>query len=260
MMIKTRIRCGYIIFAALLAALAGYQSYTAYKVLSLNKTLAQTGFHGAFTCLDLLRLDAQVEENVKKWSAQEDESSSAGLKESNDDFAASLNQLKSEAVLGKTQQETERLVQFWNQFTSDLESQKQALPGDQSIGIPAELEEDLQRVETQIQTVYQTSLDAISSQVEASNKATQNAARNSWLVAVGALVLGVLLSFWHYRSITLPLSQLDEGTQAIAGGKLFIKMDTSRRDEFSRIAKNINDLTQRLRKLDPSAKSPDKTD
>lgn len=259
MMIKAGIRWGYIIFAALLAALAGYQSLVAYRVLSFNKAVSQIGFSSAITCLTLLRIEAQVEENMQKWLAQGDENSSVKLKESNEDFATSLNQLKSEAILGKPQQEADRLMQFWNQFTSDLESLRQPSPANQNTETASKLNEGLRQVETQIQTVYQTSLESISDQIEAFNGDAQSAARNSWLVAAAALALGVILSFWHYRAVALPLTQLDEGTRAIAEGKFYIRMDTSRRDEISRIAKNINELTQRLQEWDKSSKSPDQT-
>jgi len=257
MMIKARIRWSYIIFAALLAALAGYQSLVAYKVLSFNKAVSQISFSNAITCLALLRIEAQVEQDMQKWLAQGDENSSVKLKESNEDFAISLNQLRSEAAFGKSRQEADRLVQFWNQFTSDLESLRQPSPANQNAQTAAKLNEGLRQVETQIQTVYQTSLESISDQIEAFNGEAQNAARNSWLVAVVALALGVILSFWHYRAVAVPLTQLDEGTRAIAEGKLYVRMDTSRRDEISRIAKNINELTQRLQEWEKSSKSPD---
>jgi HAMP domain-containing protein len=260
MLIKTKIRWIYVIFTALLATLAGYQSLVAYSVLSSNRALSQTGFRGAFTALDLLRLKAQIEENTRRWLAQRDENSLAKLKEASEDFAESLNRLKAETSVGKSQQETERLAQFWQQFTSDLESQKLASLGTGSTEASSELDGDLKRLETQMQTVYQIILDSMSSQIEASNKATQDAARNSWLLAAGALLLGVLLLLWHYRSISVPLAQLDEGTQAIAEGKLFVRLDTSRSDEFSRIAKNINDLTRHLQQPAPSSKLPDKAD
>jgi len=185
-----------------------------------------------------------------------DETSLARLKETGEDFAEGLNRLKEETSAGKSGQETERLAQFWQQFTSDLESQKLLSPGNKNEEALSTLDEDLRRLEAQIQTVYQIALESISNQIEASNIATLNAARNSWLLAGGALFLGVLMLAWHYRSISAPLAQLYEGTQAIAEGKLFVSLDTSRSDEFSRIAKNINDLTRHLQKPDPSPKPP----
>jgi methyl-accepting chemotaxis protein len=258
MLVKTGIRWIYVIFAALLAVLAGQQSYVAYKVLSLNEELSHTGFRSAFICLDLLRLQAQAQENTRRWLSLRDEASSAKLKETSEDFAESLDRLRAEIGLGKSRQETERLAQFWQQFMSDLGNQKLASPGAGITVARSDLEEDLKRLEAQIQTVYQNVLDSISTQIDASNKATQDAARDSWLLAAASLLLGALLLIWHHRSVSAPLAQLDEGTQAIAEGKLFVRLDTSRSDEFSRIAKNINNLTRKLQEPDPAPKSSGK--
>jgi len=257
MLLKTKIRWIYVIFAGLLAMLAGYQSCVSHRFLSLNRALSQTHFRSAFICLDLLRIQARLEEGTKGWLDQGDASSSSKLKQSSEDFEASLSRLKSHANLGNPLQETDRLVQFWNQFTSDLETVKRVPPDDTNSEITSKLDVDLQGVETQIQTVYLASLESISHQIEASNEAIGNAARNSWLMAATTLFLGLLLSFWHYRSFSVPLTNLDEGTQAIAEGKLFVRLDTSRRDEFSRIAKNINALAQQMQKSDPSGKQPE---
>jgi len=67
MLVKTEIKWISVIFAALLAALAGYQSFVAHRILSLNQALSQKGFRSAFTCLDLLRLQSQAEENSRRW-------------------------------------------------------------------------------------------------------------------------------------------------------------------------------------------------
>jgi methyl-accepting chemotaxis protein len=259
MSIKTQIKWYCILFIALVLALAGYQSIAAYKVLSLNKAFSQADFLSASDCLELLRIQAQVKENVRRWQTQGDESASTKLKESTEEFAADLNRLRSEAVLGKPREETNRLEQFWGQFNSDLATAKPAPAGGESSDIASAIDEDLSRLENQVQTVYQASLESLASRVETSNRSSQALARNSWLLAAGAVLIGLLSSFWHYRSISTPLTQLEEGTQSIAQGKFFVRLDTSRQDEFSRIAKNINDLTQSLRESSITPKPPERT-
>ena len=66
----------------------------------------------------------------------------------------------------------------------------------------------------------------------------------------GALAISILVSFLIYRSISNPLANLTEGTRAIAEGKFYYRLDTSRNDEFSQLARDFNTMTRRLNDLD----------
>ena len=59
---------------------------------------------------------------------------------------------------------------------------------------------------------------------------------------------------WFLSSSTVPfrnpLANLTEGTRAIAEGKFYYRLDTSRNDEFSQLARDFNTMTRRLNELD----------
>jgi signal transduction histidine kinase len=86
--------------------------------------------------------------------------------------------------------------------------------------------------------------------VENSRKTGDTAALVLWCVTFAVLAISILVSSLIYRSISKPLSNLTEGTRAIAEGKFFYRLDASRKDEFSQLARDFNTMTQKLKELD----------
>jgi signal transduction histidine kinase len=71
-----------------------------------------------------------------------------------------------------------------------------------------------------------------------------------WFATFFALAISVLVSLLIVRSISKPLAHLTEGTRAIADGKFFYRLDTTRNDEFAQLAHDFNKMTLRLNELD----------
>jgi len=86
--------------------------------------------------------------------------------------------------------------------------------------------------------------------VENSRKTAETAVLVLWCTTLVVLAISILVSFLIFRSISKPLAHLTEGTRAIAEGKFFYRLDTSRNDEFSQLAKDFNRMTLRLNELD----------
>ena len=99
-------------------------------------------------------------------------------------------------------------------------------------------------------SVYQISLQSMVVEVEKSKATSETAALILWCAVFAALAISILVSFLIYRSISHPLANLTEGTRAIAEGKFYYRLDTSRNDEFSQLAKDFNTMTRRLNELD----------
>jgi signal transduction histidine kinase len=71
-----------------------------------------------------------------------------------------------------------------------------------------------------------------------------------WCATLFVFAVSVLVSLLIVRSISKPLAHLTEGTRAIADGKFFYRLDTTRNDEFSQLARDFNKMTLRLNELD----------
>ncbi len=253
MKITSRIVTGYGILFGLLAGLVGFEMFTIHRMQSVNRSVAGVNFRSAVLCLRLMRDGDLVEEYARKAVALADTGYIAQLRGYREDFEGTLRDVVNSAGSPEERTEANRLTQFWHSFSSDLESR---LAAEEKVNIfPQELAEDVERLNAQIQTVYQANLNAIRKSVEDSSKVGEMARLISWCAAAIALVVSALVSFLIYRSISIPLANLTEGTQAIAQGKFFYRLDSSRRDEFAQLARDFNTMTHRLNELDELKKA-----
>src|SRR5205814_10183710 len=72
----------------------------------------------------------------------------------------------------------------------------------------------------------------------------------SWGAAIGALILGLLLSAQIIRSIVGPLGRLTEGTREVSAGRFAYRLDATGGDELAQVARDFNSMTERLDELD----------
>ena len=112
------------------------------------------------------------------------------------------------------------------------------------------LQDNLEQLRIQINSVYQASLKSMSAKVGKSRQDGETAVLVLWISTFSAFAISVLISLIVVRSISKPLASLTEGTRAIADGKFSYRLDTSRNDEFSQVARDFNKMTSRLNELD----------
>ncbi|HSW38355.1 MAG TPA: HAMP domain-containing protein [Acidobacteriota bacterium] len=249
MNIITRISAGYILLIAIMLGLVIFQIVTINRMQSINRALSTISFQNTLTCLQAFRVLDQVEEYARKSFALADPNYRNLLKESQGDFESALVALRENAVAEEEQAELERLSDYWYSFTANLlRSRQEMLP--KETALPAILQEDLERLDIQTRTVYQAMLRQMSSKVETSRNTGETAAMMFWFSAFAFLSISILVSFLILRSVSKPLAHLMEGTRAIAEGKFFYRLDTSRNDEFSQLAKDFNAMTRRLDEMD----------
>ncbi len=249
MKITTRIILGYGLFIAILLGLAGYQVLAIRRMQSIHEMLQESSFENAQTSLQAWRSLDLIEEYTRKSFASGDPDYLNQLKEFQRDFEERLIQLRDSTASESEHAEIIRLGRFWNSLAINLR-QLQKNPPTAGAAMPQNLQDELDRLRTQTHSVYQSTLRAMSAAVEKSRKTSDAAA---WIMGCSvfvALTISILVSFLIYRSISNPLKHLTEGTRAIAEGKFFYRLDTSRNDEFSQLAKDFNTMTQRLNELD----------
>jgi signal transduction histidine kinase len=249
MKITSRIFLGYALFIAILVGLVVYQVITINRMQSINRALSDINFQHALACLQALRDRDLVEEYAWKSFALADPDYLNQLQEFQKSFEASLTEIRKYSKSDAELSEINRLSQMWDAFRVDLEFwQKDLLQSGTTL--PQILQDHLEQLRIQISSIYQSSMNSMSFKVENSRKTGETAEIVLWCVAFAAIAVSVLVSFLIYRSISKPLAHLTEGTRAIADGKFFYRLDASRRDEFSQLARDFNTMTQRLNELD----------
>jgi signal transduction histidine kinase len=250
MKITTRIIAGYGLLIALLIGLVIYQILTIKGMQSISRALSGISFQNANACLEALRDGDLVEEYTRKSIATlADPDYLKKLQESQNAYESRLREIKSYAKSDEEIAEVKRLSQLWDAYMTE-QGQLLQNPSSSESALPESLQNNLDQLRAQTLSVYQLALRSMSSIVEKSRKAGETAAVVLYCATLIALAISILVSFLIYRSISKPLAHLTEGTRAIAEGKFFYRLDTSRNDEFSQLARDFNTMTLRLNELD----------
>jgi signal transduction histidine kinase len=254
MKITTRIISGFGLLIAVLAGIVIYQVITVRHMRDISRTLSKINFQNAKICLDAMSELELVDVGTRKvFATHGDPQYLEKLKEYREDFQKSLSDLKVHVNTGEEQDQAKRLMQQWDAYNAEVGLLQQ--PWQQAgTALPAGFERDLEHLKAQTTSVYQAILRSMSSKFENSEKTAETAVMVLWIVTLAAFVISILVSLLIVRSISKPLAHLTEGTRAIADGKFFYRLDTSRHDEFSQLARDFNKMTSRLNELDEMKK------
>jgi signal transduction histidine kinase len=249
MKITTRIISGYGLLLAVLAGLVIYQIITVNKMHAISHAISEINLGNAHTCVTARGHLQSVEEFTWKSFGSTDPRYAKQLQEYQEDFRKSLLELESHAAPGADKAEIARLSKQWDTYLKDLDL-LQKNPTQKSTALPLNIQEDLENLKSQIESVRQAILQSAASKVEASGKTGETAKLVLWCTTVVAFAISLLVSLLIVRSISKPLANLTEGTRAIADGKFFYRLDTTRKDEFAQLARDFNKMTLRLNELD----------
>ena len=246
MKITTRIISGYGLFIAVLAGLVIYQALTIYKMREISDSLSGANFQSAHASLRAWEVLRLVEDRTEKAFRLADPDYLQQVHDYEKEFEASLRELQRQD--GSVRDEVKQLSQLWSAYISDLR-QLEPLP-QKGRALPPNLEEDLNNLDAQIDSLYQEVLSSMESIAEKARKTSDTAVMVLWVATLAALAISILVSLLIVRSISKPLAHLTEGTRAIADGKFFYRLDTTRNDEFAQLARDFNKMTSRLNELD----------
>jgi signal transduction histidine kinase len=249
MKITTRIVSGYGLLIVVLAGLVIYQISTVNIMRLISKRIQNINFQIAFDSLQMLKDRELVEEYTRKTLLAPEPGNANQLESFMEQFESDLMQIKAITNSGQELNEINRLEQVWKSFTVDLTLAQHRVHQNGAL-LPQSLQDDLDQMQTRIQAVYDSIMRSMSSQLEKSQKTCQTAEVVLISSASVALLISCLIIALIFRSISKPLTHLTEGTRAIAEGKFFYRLDTSRNDEFAQLAKDFNTMTRRLSELD----------
>jgi signal transduction histidine kinase len=250
MKITTRIVTGYGLFIAILAGLVMYQVITINRMRLINKTLKEINFQNAKSSVTALENLKDVVDFTKKFCFIDPDTYRKQLADYENAYEINLAELQKNAVSGEEQDSVKRLTKSWASFIASFKNLDSMPKGPDREAAAANLLDELQRLEIQTQAVHESTLRVMSEKVYKSEATGETAALVLYSVTVFALVVSLLVSFLIFRSISKPLASLTDGTRAIAEGKFFYRLDTTRNDEFSQLAKDFNTMTFRLNELD----------
>ena len=248
MRVAAKIVYGFAFLIALTIAGLVYQVLLIHRMQSVSNELSGIHFRAALASLNLIRGLDQIEGDLNREFVSGDPTHLAQLKEAQSGFTSNLQDIKALGLSEQERLEIDRLERFWSDFSEAFTDTKPERP------LPPALQEHLDRLRAQTQSVHLATRQAIQERVERSKQTGERAEWISWTAAAVALVLSGLVALLIGQSILDPLKHLTAGTRAIAEGKSFYRLDTSRNDEFAQLARDFNSLTLRLTELDQMKK------
>ncbi len=245
MRVAYRVASGYWVLILLIVILLGVEVLAFRRLQAVNLRNSGDNLQIALIAVDLVRDGDAVEEAARRSVTLADQASKDDLKESQQRFEDALHEIRGFQGSEREQSEAERLERFWRDYLESLA--KMPPPKTGAEGLPADVSEALSRVRTQSVTVYQALLQDIRSSASESRKYSERTEFIIWWTGCAALILGIVVALLIIRSVAGPLRSLAEGTRAIAEGKSFYRLDTSRRDELSQIARDFNTIVESRR-------------
>ena len=249
MKVANRVAAGYVALILLPAVLLTIQVIALRRLEALNRSNSGENARIALAAVGLIRDRDQIEEQARRYFGMGDPTAKDELKETMASFESSLRLIQEHQGSARERSEASRLTQFWNEFNG-LVSKTPPPPRTPSKGsppdLPGDLSEQLDRLRAQSLTVFDVGIQEMRRQAaEAGTSGTRAELISGW-VGSAAIVVATLLAVLIVRSISIPLRDLSEGTRGITEGKDFYRLDTSRKDELGQIAKDFNNLAERL--------------
>lgn len=247
MKVARRVSLGYGVLLALSGILILVQVTVFRNLQEVNRKNSGENLLMALTVVDLLRDSDALKEISARYFVKGDTGSWDEMKEGIQRFEDALRQIRDFKGSVRESEEVARLQQFWQDFKSALTGDPAAQNPAASGTIPDSVRERLDTLRAQLMTVYQAVLQDIRTQAEDSRKSGERTEMIALWIGGATLLAGLLLAYLTVRSVSIPLRLLCEGTRGIAEGKSFYRLDTSRNDELSQIAKDFNTLAEKLR-------------
>ena len=242
MRVAKRVALGHWMLVLLIVFILAVEVFAFRRLQEVNLRNSGENLQVALIAVDLVRDGDVVEEAARRSVALADQASKDDLKESQQRFEDALREIRAFRSSEREQSEAERLERFWREYLEGSAKMPAVKAG--AAGLPEDVSDALSRVRTQSVTVYQALLQEIRNSALESRKYSERTELIVWWTGCAGLTLGIVIALLIIRSIAGPLRSLAEGTRAIAEGKSYYRLDTSRSDELSQIARDFNAIVE----------------
>jgi signal transduction histidine kinase len=250
--VGTRLRVAFAIYIALLALLALYHVRTIQRAVASGHALSELSSRLRVASTTQVARIAQMNADAEKFIVTRDRGYLRKVLDSTHVFGADLAQLDSLALTPAERAALTPLAADWKTTAASvqrLSAVTNAPPAEAEAAL-ARLQDDLARIRGETEHLAEASQDAMTRELEDSEASARAAERVSWIAAVGALVLSILLSALVARSIVNPLQRLAEGTREVSAGRFGHRLDVTGDGEIAQLSRGFNSMVARLDELD----------
>lgn len=248
---STRLSLGFAAVLALLLPVVGYLGLVVHGAVESSRALATSGTRTLSITLEQLEALTRYRENTQKWWITEDPRYAALADSAWRSFGRGMEELRALSRVGGEGAEIQELVARWAAAADRAGEGGSAVPwrvdpGDALLVLDARVGP----LREQTLRVHQAGRAGMEAEVIRAEEVGERAERLAVGLGVAASLLGFLVAVLVIRSLSRAVSVLQDGTHAVARGDFEHRLDESRRDEFGRVARDFNRMTERLGELD----------
>jgi signal transduction histidine kinase len=251
MTVANRLRGAFGLYIALLAVLLVYQVRTIQHVVGSGRELNTISSRVVTSTVQLARI-GQMGNDAEKYLVTRDAGYLDKFLETAHAFGLELERLHTLPLSAAERTWLAPLDSNWHDVATEAQqlADHRDAPADVASASVVRLKESLEHVQVETQQLAVAAQDAMSRELTESESSAHRAEQWSWIAAVGALLLSILLSALLARSIVLPLAKLTEGTREVSAGRFDYRLETWGTDEFAQVSNDFNSMTERLDELD----------
>jgi len=247
MKLASKIGLGYALVILAMSGILLYQASVIYQMQAGNRRLSEVSFEVASLATSLRQALDPVEEFSRKFSVTQDPGYLDQIEGWHETFQRDLEQLSELDLSSEVRERVASVEQGWNgyweaagrlrELSRDPSWMRSQISGLEDLGFQAE----------ELISLIQ---ENIRFQVREAARVGERAEKIALGVAVATLCVSLLLSFLIVRSVSTRLKGVVRGTRAVARGDFAFRLPDRSGDEFSGLAEDFNNMTQRLSELE----------
>lgn len=253
MKVSTRIVYGFGILMLLTLGALAVELSAIHQMQAINAELAEVNFHSASDALQMIQFANIIEEFSKKYFVPRGdpfyEREVEDERKTFLDHLASLQKtvrsVKEKAAIARLSDASAKYWQLWDKYRKQP-IETEYLPADLSIAVS--------HLQSETDRTYDAIQFSIREEAARAAEAGRQAERFAWIAGGLAAVLSIVVVFVLVRAISKPLHRLTQGTHKIAKGQFWHRIPAHGRDEFADLARDFNDMSEKLGELDQMKK------
>jgi signal transduction histidine kinase len=246
MKVATKLQAAFALYIVVLAVTLGFHVRTAQRAVARGDALTSLAERARVIGSEQVDRIADASTAAEKYLVTRDSGYLVKLRALVTDYGSELRRLDSLTLSPEERARVDVLTPLWQTAVAEATGFGARVDA----RAVARLEQAFDDVRGETERLANESRVALTRQLAVAEHEARRSQRIAAVVALGAIVLGVLLSAMLARSIVRPLQRLARGTHEIAAGRFEYRVDAGSGGELGQVARDFNAMAEKLAELD----------